>query len=65
MAKLAPVGPASSTRNSAFEAIPAGMACLLHAVTGMVFYVVGYFLIARPLQHAVLPRLPWIKTAAL
>lgn len=65
MAKLAPVGLASSTLKSVFGASPAGLAHLLHTVTGMVFYVLGYFLIARPLQRAVLPRLPWLVTAAL
>lgn len=65
MAKLAPVGLASSTLNSVFGASPAGMAHLLHAVTGMVFYVLGYFLVARPLQRAVMPRLHWTVTAAV
>ncbi len=64
MAKLAPVGLASSTLNAVFGASPAGLAHLLHAVTGMVFYVLGYFLVARPLQRAVLPRLHWVITAA-
>ena len=29
----------------------------------MVFYAVGYFAVARPIQLAILPRLPWIVTA--
>lgn len=65
MAKLAPVGLASSTLKSVFGASPAGLAHLLHMVTGMVFYVLGYFLIARPLQRAVLPQLPWLATAII
>lgn len=65
MAKLAPVGLASSTLQSLFGSSPAGVAHLLHAVTGMVFYVLGYFLIARPLQRAILPQLPWLATAVL
>lgn len=65
MAKLAPVGLASSTLKSVFGASPAGFAHLLHALTGMVFYVLGYFMIARPVQRAVLPQLPWLATAVL
>ncbi|AXI48267.1 hypothetical protein C1J03_21085 [Sulfitobacter sp. SK012] len=64
MAKLAPVGLASSTLKSVFGASPSGLAHLLHAMTGMVAYVLGYFLIARPLQRANLPSLPWVVTAA-
>lgn len=63
MAKLAPVGLAGATLKNVFGANPAGLAHLLHAATGLIFYVLGYFLIARPLQRAVLPSLPWIVTA--
>ncbi|MEP4248224.1 hypothetical protein [Tateyamaria sp.] len=63
-AKLAPVGLASSTLKSVFGASPKGAADLLHAITGLVFYAVGYFAIARPIQLAIMPRLPWVVTAA-
>lgn len=63
MAQLAPVGLASSTLNAVFGSSPAGLAHLLHTLTGMVFYVLGYFVIARPLQRAILPKLPWVVTA--
>ena len=62
-AKLAPVGLAGSTLKSVFGVAPKGAADLLHAVTGLVFYAVGYFAVARPIQLAILPRLPWIVTA--
>lgn len=62
-AKLAPVGLASSTLKQVFGASPAGTAYLLHIVTGLVAYTLGYFLIARPVQRAVLPRLHWSLTA--
>lgn len=65
MANLAPVGLAKSTLQAVFGASPAGMAYLLHALTGLVFYVGGYFLVARPLQRAILPQLPWLATAIL
>ena len=62
-AKLAPVGLAGATLKNIFGANPAGAAYLLHIVTGVVFYTLGYFMIARPIQNAVLPRLHWTITA--
>ena len=62
-AKLTPVGLAGSTLKQVFGANPSGAAHLLHALTGVVFYTLGYFLIARPIQRAVLPRLHWSLTA--
>lgn len=64
-AKLAPVGLAGTTLKQVFGANPAGAAYLLHIVTGLVAYTLGYFLIARPVQRAVLPRLHWTVTAAV
>lgn len=61
--KLAPVGLANSTLKQVFGSSPAGAAHLLHTVTGVVFYVLGYLLIARPLQRAVVPQLHWGLTA--
>jgi hypothetical protein len=62
-ARLAPVGLAGGTLDAVFGANPAGAAYLLHILTGLVVYPVGYFAIARPLQRALLPRLPWSLTA--
>lgn len=62
-AKLAPVGLAGATLKSVFGANPSGAAHLLHTLTGLVFYVVGYYAIARPVQRAVLPNLHWSITA--
>lgn len=64
-AKLAPVGLAGATLNSVFGANPAGAAYLLHSLTGLIFYVVGYYAIARPFQRSVLPELHWSITAGL
>jgi hypothetical protein len=36
---------------------------IIHLVVGLVFYPLGYLFIARPLQRAVLPSLPWWLTA--
>ncbi|MFK7838463.1 MAG: hypothetical protein AB8B60_19820 [Sulfitobacter sp.] len=62
-AKLAPVGLASSTLKQVFGASPSGAAYLLHILTGLVAYTLGYFLIARPVQRAVMPSLHWSLTA--
>lgn len=64
-AKLAPVPLAGATLKTVFGANPPGAAYLLHAMTGLVFYSLGWALVARPLQRAVLPGLPWVVTAAL
>ena len=64
-ARLAPVGLASGTLKAVFGASPSGAAHLLHFVTGIVFYAVGWALIARPLQRAVLPGLHWTVTAVI
>ncbi|MDG1470858.1 MAG: hypothetical protein P8Q26_04765 [Ascidiaceihabitans sp.] len=64
-AKLAPVGLAGATLKSVFGANPAGAAHLLHTLTGLIFYVVGYFAIARPVQRAILPNLHWSITATV
>ena len=62
-AKLAPVGLAQQTLNTVFGSVPKGTAHMLHAVTGLVFYVIGYLLVARPVQKMVLPNLHWSLTA--
>lgn len=62
-AKLAPVGLAGASIKAIFGANPSGAAYLLHALTGLIFYAVGWFAIARPLQLAVMPRLHWSVTA--
>lgn len=62
-AKLAPVGLAGASIKSLFGTNPAGAAHLLHTLTGLIFYVVGWAFVARPLQRALFPRLHWSVTA--
>ncbi|MEP3640224.1 MAG: hypothetical protein ABJN14_23475 [Paracoccaceae bacterium] len=62
-ARLAPVGLAGSTLKTVFGANPSGAAHLVHIMTGLVFYALGYFAVARPIQQMVMPRMPWIGTA--
>ena len=64
-AKLAPVGLAGASLKAIFGANPSGAAHLLHSVTGIVFYALGWALIARPLQRAIMPQMPWVVTAIL
>lgn len=64
-AKLAPVGLAGASLKAIFGTNPAGAAHLLHTLTGLVAYVIGWAFIARPLQRALLPRLHWSVTAIL
>lgn len=63
--KLAPVGLAGATLKSVFGANPPGAAHLLHTLTGLIFYAVGYFAIARPIQRMILPNLHWSITATV
>jgi len=63
-AKLAPVGLANASIQSIFGSAPSGAAYLLHLLTGVVFYTLGYLMIARPIQKAVMPNLHWSVTAA-
>jgi hypothetical protein len=63
-AKLAPVGLANQTLNTVFDSVPKGTAHLLHVFTGMVAYTLGYLMIARPVQKAVMPKMHWSLTAA-
>lgn len=62
-AKLAPVGLAQQTLKTVFGDVPSGLAYLLHTFTGVVAYTLGYLLVARPIQNAVMPNLPWFATA--
>lgn len=62
-AKLAPVGLAQQTLGTVFETVPKGAAHLLHTITGMIFYTLGYLLIARPVQKIIVPNLHWSLTA--
>lgn len=64
-ARLAPVPLAGASLKALFGTNPAGAAHLLHYLTGIVFYAFGWFLIARPLQRAILPTLHWSVTAIL
>ncbi|MEM9433726.1 MAG: hypothetical protein AAGA12_07365 [Pseudomonadota bacterium] len=62
-AKLAPVGLAQGTIKSVFGAAPKGGGDILHILTGLFVYTLGYLLVARPVQRKILPNLHWSITA--
>lgn len=62
-AKLAPVGLATSTLKTVFGDIPKGAGDILHILTGMFAYSLGYLLVARPIQRRIIPNLHWAITA--
>ena len=64
MASLAPVPLARSVLERLFGFGSDPWATIIHYVTGLVFYPLGYLLIARPMARAVLPQAPWWLTAS-
>lgn len=62
--KLAPVGLAGSTLKAVFGVNPKGAAYLLHTMTGLIAYPLGWLLVVRPLWKAVAPGLPAVVPAA-
>lgn len=62
-ARLAPVGLAGAVLNTVFGANPAGAAHLLHVLTGLVGYPLGWLLVVRPIRRAVAPGLPVVAPA--
>ena len=64
-AKLAPVGLAGSSLKAVFGANPKGLAYLLHMMTGLIAYPLGWMLVARPIWRATLPSVPTFVAAAV
>lgn len=62
-AKLAPVGLATQSLKSIFGSIPKGSGDIVHALTGLIAYPLGWVLIARPIQQKLIPNLHWSVTA--
>ncbi len=58
--QLAPVGLAKIViANLVFGVSTTGGAIVLHYLTGLLFYPLGYLFVARPVARAVAPRTPW------
>lgn len=62
-AKLAPVPLAQSTLRVVFGSAPGGAADALHIITGLIFYPLGYLLVARPIAAKLTPWLHWSLVA--
>ena len=63
--KLAPVGLAGSSLKAIIGSNPKGLAYLVHAMTGLLAYPLGWLLIARPLQKQFAPNIPVVIAAAV
>jgi len=57
--ELAPVGLAKLVIAKLFGVSTTGGAYMLHFLTGLLFYPLGYLFAARPVARAVAPRTPW------
>ncbi len=57
--KLAPVELAQGVITKLFGVTSPGGAYVLHIMTGLLFYPLGYLFIARPIAQAVAPQTPW------
>jgi hypothetical protein len=64
-ASLAPVPLARSVLESLFGFSTDAWANIIHYLTGLVFYPLGYVLVARPIAARLLPQAPWWLTATL
>jgi hypothetical protein len=64
MASLAPVPLARSVLEALFGFASDASANIVHYLTGLIFYPLGYVLLARPIARATLPQAPWWLTAA-
>lgn len=61
--KLAPVPLATQTIQVLTGVRSPELGYILHMITGLLFYPLGWYLIARPVQQKIVPALPWIVTA--
>jgi len=57
--ELAPVGLAKLVIAKLFGVSTTGGAYVLHFLTGLLFYPLGYLFVARPVARAFAPRTPW------
>ena len=62
-ANLAPVPLATQTIQVLTGIGSEPLGYLLHVITGLVFYPIGWLFIARPMQARLFPLMPWMVTA--
>ena len=58
--KLAPVPLATQTIQVLTGFRSPELGYFLHVITGLLFYPLGWYLIARPVQNRIMPALPWL-----
>ncbi len=63
--RLAPVGLAKIVIANLFGISTFGGATVLHYLTGLLFYPLGYLFAARPVARTVAPRTPWWVVGAI
>lgn len=63
--KLAPVGLATATLKTVLGDIPKGAGDIMHILTGLFVYTLGYLLVAKPIQQKIMPGLHWAITATV
>ncbi len=63
--ELAPVGLAELVIAKLFGVSTTGGAFVLHFLTGLLFYPLGYLFAARPVARAVAPQTPWWVVGAI
>lgn len=64
-ANLAPVPLATQTIQVLTGIKSVQLGILLHVITGLVFYPLGWMLIARPIQLRIMPNLHWLITSVV
>lgn len=64
-AKLSPIKLPTSMLEVVFGSAPTGVPELLHYVTGLVLYPLGWLIVVRPIWKATLPSLHWVITAVV
>ena len=57
--ELAPVALAEGVLTKIFGEASSGAAWMLHLLTGLFFYPLGYLFIGRPIAQRVAPQTPW------
>ncbi|MBU5616682.1 hypothetical protein KPY62_06150 [Psychrobacter sp. TAE2020] len=64
-AQLSPVKLPTSMIETLFGSAPTGIPELLHYITGLMLYPIGWMIVVRPIWKAILPSLHWSVAAVL
>lgn len=64
-ANLAPIPLATQTVQVLTGVRSPELGYLIHVITGLLFYPLGWYLIARPIQQKIMPGLHWFITSVV